>query len=94
MHNELSPPSSDLKVRVSLGEGADADSIGRLASLDSGSPPDGPVVLAELDGEPVAALGIADGSVVADPFRISNTIVFLMRAHRFEVRAIGAIFGY
>jgi hypothetical protein len=92
MQTELSPPA-DLTVRVSLGDGADAESIGRLASLDDGSPPDGPVVLAEMDGEPVAALGIAGGAVVADPVRVSDAIVFLMRAHRLEVRAIGSIFG-
>jgi hypothetical protein len=93
MQRQLSPPS-DLQVRVSLGEGPDAESIVHLASLDDGTPPDGPVVLAEMDGEPVAALGIADGAVVADPLRVSQATLFLMRAHRLEVRAIGAIFGF
>ena len=52
------------------------------------------MVLAEVDGEPVAALGIADGGVVADRFRASDAIVFLMRLHRLEVSLIGSVWGF
>ena len=47
----------------------DARTLRDLAGLDS-SPrvPGGEVLLAELDGRPVAALSLTDGTKVADPF--------------------------
>jgi DNA-binding MarR family transcriptional regulator/GNAT superfamily N-acetyltransferase len=47
----------------------DASIVMRLAQLDSSRPPSGPVLLAVVGSEPVAALGVDTGSVVADPFR-------------------------
>ena len=58
----------------------DARKIERLAALDSSVPPRGTVLLAEVDGEPWAALGIDDGHVVADPFRRSAGVVELLMA--------------
>jgi hypothetical protein len=45
----------------------DAPAIERLAELDSARTPAGEVLLAEVDGEAVAALSLADGLVVASP---------------------------
>ena len=86
----MDPP---VTLRLSPGDGADAESIRSLASLDHGKSPAGPVVLAEMDGAPVAALGIGDGSLVADPVRAGKVTVFLMRLHRLEVRLIGSVWG-
>jgi len=45
----------------------DGPVLDRLAALDSASRPVGEVLLAEVDGEPVAALSLTDGNVVASP---------------------------
>jgi hypothetical protein len=54
----------------------------RLAMLDSAdAPPPHPVLIAEVDGEPRAALSIADGSSIADPFHPTAAILALLRTH-------------
>ena len=60
---------------------SDAEALHRLAALDSRSLDAGPHLLAELDGRAVAALSRTDGSVVADPFTRTDTIVTMLR-HR------------
>jgi hypothetical protein len=57
---------------------ADADAIERLARLDSSRAPGGEVLLAEVAGEPWAALSLDDFHAVADPFRPTGELVFLL----------------
>ena len=59
----------------------DDDTAGlyRLATLDSASPPTGEMLVAEVDGELWAALDVADGRAIADPFRPSGELVGLLR---------------
>jgi hypothetical protein len=53
--------------------------VRRLAYLDSRRPLRGDVLVAFVDGEPLAAVSLADGTVVADPFRHTADIVELLR---------------
>ena len=62
---------------------SDAEALQRLAALDSRDLAAGPHLLAELDGRAVAALSRTNGSVVADPFAYTDTIVAMLR-HRGE----------
>jgi hypothetical protein len=87
------PPPSVATIRTSLGDGADGDAIRRLATLAATGPPHGAVVLAEVCGEPVAAVAIADGKTVADPARSTPTLLAHVRLHRLHVRLIGSIWG-
>ena len=49
--------------------GADDEAtLRRLAGLDSTRVPDGPILMAELDGRAVAAISILSGESFADPF--------------------------
>jgi hypothetical protein len=41
--------------------------------------PFGPVLLAEVDGRPRAALSVRDGSVIADPFAPTADVVEMLR---------------
>ncbi len=50
----------------------DAVALGRLAELDSAPPLVGDVLLAEESGVVVAATSIADGRMIADPFRLTG----------------------
>jgi hypothetical protein len=56
----------------------DAAEIARLATIDSAPVPAGPFLLAEVNGQLHAALAIADGRVIADPFVPTSTLVALL----------------
>src|SRR4051794_27288857 len=58
---------------------ADEGALRRLASLDSADTLSLPALLAEVDGEPRAALSIADGKSVAAPFAPTADLVTLLR---------------
>jgi hypothetical protein len=46
----------------------DGGTLRRLADLDSTRVPDGPVLMAEIDGQAVAAIAVFSGESFADPF--------------------------
>jgi hypothetical protein len=58
---------------------SDADAIARLSELDSQRAPTGDVLIAFRDDEPVAAISVDSGQIVADPFRPTISIVELLR---------------
>jgi hypothetical protein len=57
----------------------DAAITRRLAALDDAPELEGPVLLAIVDGEAVAALSVDDGRVVANPFVATAHAVSLLR---------------
>jgi hypothetical protein len=65
---------------------ADARVLARLAALDSARVPGADSLIAELDGVPVAALDLADGHVVADPFAPTAEVVELLTLRADRVR--------
>lgn len=74
------PVGSQRSVTLRFSSPADERVLARLAALDSSSPPAQPVLLAEVDGQPLAALGVSDGTVIADPFHRTADLVDLLRA--------------
>ena len=66
-------------ITIREANGGDGDALARLAQLDSGRPPVSPAVIAEVDGEPRAAISIPDGTVVADPFHRTEELVAMLR---------------
>jgi hypothetical protein len=58
----------------------DEQTVLRLAALDDAPAPHGDVLLAEVDGQAVAALDRESGAVVADPFRPTAAIVRALSA--------------
>jgi hypothetical protein len=73
----MAPQSSPLTLRVALPD--DEPAVRRLAQLDSSRPPSGRVLLAVVGSEPVAALDVETGAVVADPFRPTAEVVEVLR---------------
>ena len=59
----------------------DAPALWRLAALDGTSIPAGALLVAEVDGEPWAAVEVSTGAAVADPFRPTADVVELLRFH-------------
>ena len=58
---------------------ADTDQLVRIAGRDSQRPIEAPALIAEVDGVAHAALEIADGRVIADPFVPTADLVALLR---------------
>ena len=56
----------------------DALALLDLAGLDSSAPPQGVVLVAEVDGRIWAAHSLDDGHAVADPFRPTGELAFLL----------------
>ena len=82
-----------LTFRGSLREGTDAEQIDRLAALSASRPPEGVVLLAEREGEPVAAVGLFDRHTVADPARSSLAVWLRLHLLRLQLRMIVAVRG-
>jgi hypothetical protein len=80
-------------IRASLGGGVDGESIRRLAEISEAEPPAGAVVLAEICGQAVAAVGITDGKTVSDPARTTPALLRHLQRHSVQVRVIGSICG-
>jgi hypothetical protein len=61
---------------------ADDRQLRELAELDSASPITGPVLIAEVDARPVAAISLDGRREIADPFVPTRELVELLRAAR------------
>jgi hypothetical protein len=59
---------------------ADGRALRELAALDSAPPIEGPVLVAELDDRPVAAISLDGRREIADPFVRTRELVALLRA--------------
>ena len=80
-------------IRGAIAEGADAQRLNRLAALTRSDPPAGPVLLAEVDGDPVAAVGIFDRHAITDPARASLALRLRLHLLRLQLRLIVAVHG-
>jgi hypothetical protein len=58
---------------------ADRQDVWRLALLDDRRAPVGPALLAYVDGELRAAVGLVDGQAIADPFHPTAELVEILR---------------
>lgn len=71
----------------------DTPALTRLAALDSQRVPLGPLLLAEIDGEPWAAIALETSRVVADPFRPTAALVDLLRGRAAQLAAAQEVAG-
>ena len=76
----------DGRLTVRRFQERDIDGIRRLAELDGKRAPSGPVLVAEVEGQLVAALPLDGGHALADPFRPSATIVELLRLRAAQLK--------
>ena len=53
----------------------------------------GPVLLAEEEGHPVAAVDLESGEIAANSARPTPGLIALLQLHRLEARLIGALVG-
>jgi hypothetical protein len=66
-------------LTIRLSTDSDRQRIRDLADLDGGHAPHGDVLLAEVHGRLVAAVGM-DGTVIADPFERTAVVVGMLRS--------------
>jgi hypothetical protein len=66
-------------VTLRFGSHADEKALALLAALDSARSPVQPVLLAEVDGELLAALALTDRTVIANPFHHTADLTDLLR---------------
>ena len=85
--------STPITIRGVLPEGADGERLNRLAAITGRRPPQGPVLLAEIDGHPVAAVGIFDRRAISDPARSGIALRLRLRLTRLSLRLIVAVHG-
>jgi hypothetical protein len=79
--------------RGSLGEGRDGERLDRLAAMSAGRVPEGVVLLAEVEGEPVAAVGLFDRHTVVDPARSNPVLRMRLHVLRLQLLLIVAVHG-
>ena len=77
-------------VAVRFAGPEDEAAMRRLAALDSKKLADGPYLVAEADGDVIAALAIGSDHAVSDPFRWSIDVVELMKIRAAQLRAVPA----
>jgi hypothetical protein len=68
-------------ISIRAATASDGPALARLAALDSAPVPFGPVLLAEVDGRPAAALSVRDDRVIGDPFARTAELAELLRVH-------------
>lgn len=77
--DRVATATSHPTLELRLASVDDGEAVHRIAALDDARALDGQVLLAIIDGEPVAALSLLDGRVVANPFVRTSEAVELLR---------------
>jgi hypothetical protein len=77
-------PGKSLTIRYATPD--DTSALERLARLDSRRPPRGVVLVAKVDGELWAAVSLDDDHLIADPWRPSGELAFLLSQRARSIR--------
>lgn len=83
MHRNTSYTS---EITVRPADHTDARALLELAALDSAQVPAGDLVIAESDGEIVAAVPVDGGRAIADPFRGTAALVEMLELRAAQMR--------
>src|SRR3954451_3912270 len=72
--------ASGERVVLRRAQHQDANALDRLAALDGVRRPAGELMVAEVDGEILAAVPVEGGRAIADPFRPTRDLIDLLHA--------------
>jgi hypothetical protein len=75
------------ELTLRLARPDDAEALRGLAELDSSGVPTGEVLVAEVGGEIWAAVSLEDHHAIADPFRPTSELVWLLHERASSVRS-------
>ena len=84
-------PRPDRSVTIRRATWADARAIERVAQRDSRRLPEGEVLVAEVDGEVIAAKQVGTGETIADPFRSTESVVRMLEIRAGQMRAADSV---
>ena len=76
-----------VRTAIELRVSACREELERLAALSQRPLHDGDWIVADVDGVPVAAVSVEDGTTVYDPFRPTSQAVSLLKLRRKQVLA-------
>src|SRR4051812_14456092 len=79
-------PAGAESIAIRAATEADRAALQRLATLDSVAARPGEMLIAEVDGEPRAAVHVASGATIAAPFRPTTELVELLRLRAERLR--------
>jgi len=80
-------PVQPVRTAIELRLSACRDELERLAALSERTLKDGDWIVADVDGVPVAAVSVEDGTTVYDPFRPTSQALALLKLRRKQVLA-------
>jgi hypothetical protein len=78
---------TNLELTMRKAVAGDALDLERLAALDSAPLPEGPLLVAESDGRLLAAMPLAGGPAIADPFAPTAAVIELLELRSGQLRA-------
>jgi hypothetical protein len=81
-----SPNGNYGSVTIRAAHGLDRPALRRVAQRDSRPVPEGELLVAKVDGELQAAIALATGEVIADPFRRTVELVRMLALRRSLLR--------
>jgi hypothetical protein len=84
-HNST-PIAAAVTIRRVTDSEPDRAALRRLAQLDSGTELDGQVLVAEVEGKILAAIAVAEGDVLADPFSRTDELRSLLALRAGQLR--------
>jgi hypothetical protein len=73
-------------VTIRAARAVDGAALRRIAQRDSRAIPNGELLIAEVNGEAQAAIALATGEVIADPFRPTAELVRMLGLRRSQLR--------
>jgi hypothetical protein len=79
------------RVTLRYAVAADQPRLRHLAELDSGEPPQGAALVAEVDGRLRAALPLDGAAPIADPFHRGTELVELLRMRAAQLIGAGGV---
>lgn len=86
-HNHA-PQEQDLaSIAIRLADSDPDGALARVAARDSAELPAGPWLVAEVEEEPLAALSLATGELVADPFARTAELRALLELRAMQLRS-------
>jgi hypothetical protein len=86
LRHERQTTEAGVTIRRLRDNAADRVDLDQLAQRDSRPPVEGPALVAEVEGRILAAISLADGTVVADPFSRTSELRSLLELRAGQLR--------
>jgi hypothetical protein len=83
---QTTPTAAAVTIRRLTDSEGDRAALRRLAELDSGTELGGQVLVAEIEGSILAAIAVAEGDVLADPFSRTAELRSLLELRAAQLR--------